>query len=30
MSEQLEFAKDLVDFLYESPTAFHAVKSIKR
>lgn len=29
MSQQLDFARDLIDFLYESPTAFHAVKSVK-
>ncbi len=25
----IKFAKELIDFLYESPTAFHAVKSVK-
>ncbi|MEG2353758.1 MAG: M18 family aminopeptidase [Clostridium sp.] len=29
MSNQLKFAQELVDFLYESPTAFHAVKNVK-
>lgn len=29
MGTKLEFAKELIDFLYESPTAFHAVKNVK-
>jgi aspartyl aminopeptidase len=29
MSKELNFAKELIDFLYDSPTAFHAVKNIK-
>ncbi|MEG0306676.1 MAG: M18 family aminopeptidase [Clostridium sp.] len=29
MSKELEFAKELVDFLYDSPTAFHAVENVK-
>lgn len=29
MSKELKFAKELIDFLYESPTAFHAVKNVK-
>ena len=30
MSKELNFAKELLDFIYESPTAFHAVDSIKK
>ncbi|MGG7162676.1 M18 family aminopeptidase [Clostridium ihumii] len=29
MGTKLEFAKELIDFLYESPTVFHAVKNVK-
>lgn len=29
MLNKLELANDLIDFLYDSPTAFHAVKNIK-
>jgi len=29
MSKELKFAKELIDFLYESPTAFHAVNNVK-
>jgi aspartyl aminopeptidase len=29
MSREKEFAKELIDFIYESPTAFHAVESAK-
>jgi len=29
MSNELKFAQELVDFIYESPTAFHAVKNVK-
>lgn len=30
MNKELNFAKELLDFIYESPTAFHAVDSIKK
>lgn len=30
MNKQLKFAKELIDFIYESPTAFHAVENIKK
>ena len=30
MKKELDFAKELIDFIYESPTAFHAVDSIKK
>lgn len=30
MSKQLDFAKELIDFIYESPTAFHAVDNVKK
>lgn len=30
MSKELDFAKELIDFIYESPTSFHAVNSIKK
>lgn len=30
MNNELKFAEELIDFLYESPTAFHAVESIKK
>ena len=30
MNNELKFAEKLIDFLYESPTAFHAVESIKK
>lgn len=30
MSQELEVAQNLIDFIYESPTAFHAVKSVKK
>jgi aspartyl aminopeptidase len=29
MSEELEFAQDLIDYIYSSPTAFHAVAKAK-
>jgi aspartyl aminopeptidase len=29
MTQELKYAQELVDFLYESPTAFHAVESVK-
>jgi aspartyl aminopeptidase len=29
MSEELEFAQDLIDYIYDSPTAFHAVARAK-
>ena len=29
MKNELEFAQELIDFIYESPTAFHAVNSVK-
>ncbi len=29
MNKAIDFAQDLIDFIYESPSAFHAVKSIK-
>lgn len=29
MTEELRFAQELIDFIYESPTAFHAVHNIK-
>lgn len=29
MSKELEFAEELIDFLYDSPTAFHAVNNLK-
>jgi aspartyl aminopeptidase len=29
MTKELEFAERLIDFIYESPTAFHAVNSVK-
>jgi aspartyl aminopeptidase len=30
MSQELKLAQELIDFLYESPTAFHAVESVKK
>lgn len=30
MTEEIKFAQELIDFIYESPTAFHAVESIKK
>lgn len=30
MEKELNFAKELIDFIYESPTSFHAVDSVKR
>ena len=30
MTKELRFARELIDFLYDSPTAFHAVKNIKK
>lgn len=30
MSRELDFAKELIDFIYDSPTAFHAVDSAKK
>lgn len=29
MTRELKFANELIDFIYESPTAFHAVESVK-
>ncbi|BBE31482.1 putative M18 family aminopeptidase 2 [Tepiditoga spiralis] len=29
MNTEIKFAKELIDFIYESPTAFHAVKNVK-
>lgn len=29
MTEELKFAQQLIDFIYESPTAFHAVSTVK-
>jgi aspartyl aminopeptidase len=29
MNKELELARDLIDFIYESPTAFHAVENVK-
>ncbi|QGU96136.1 M18 family aminopeptidase [Clostridium bovifaecis] len=29
MTRELEFAQELIDFIYESPTAFHAVENVK-
>lgn len=29
MTKELQFAQQLIDFLYESPTAFHAVENVK-
>lgn len=29
MKEKLEFAQQLIDFIYESPTAFHTVSTVK-
>lgn len=29
MSKELQFAQQLIDFIYESPSAFHAVESVK-
>lgn len=30
MKQELIFANELIDFLYESPTAFHAVENVKK
>ncbi len=30
MSDELRYAQQLIDFLYESPTAFHAVENVKK
>lgn len=30
MTEEIKFAQNLIDFIYESPTAFHAVESVKK
>lgn len=30
MTEELNFAQQLIDFIYESPTAFHAVETVKK
>ena len=30
MTKELEFAEELIDFIYKSPTAFHAVNSVKK
>jgi len=30
MSKELDFAKELIDFIYDSPTAFHAVLSTQK
>ncbi|MGF7056772.1 M18 family aminopeptidase [Brassicibacter mesophilus] len=29
MTKELEFAKDLIDFIYDSPSPFHAVSNVK-
>ena len=29
MNKELEFAQDLIDYIYDSPTAFHAVARVK-
>jgi len=29
MSKEIKFAEELIEFIYKSPTAFHAVKSLK-
>ena len=29
MSKEIEFAQELIDFIYDSPTAFHAVESVE-
>lgn len=29
MNKELEFAQDLIDYIYDSPTAFHAVAKVK-
>lgn len=30
MNKELQLAQELIDFLYDSPTAFHAVESVKK
>lgn len=30
MTKELQLAEELIDFIYESPTAFHAVESVKK
>lgn len=30
MMTEIKFAQDLIDFLYDSPTAFHAVENVKK
>ncbi|WP_035292123.1 M18 family aminopeptidase [Clostridium sp. KNHs214] len=30
MTKELELAQNLIDFIYESPTAFHAVENVKK
>ncbi|WP_127836692.1 M18 family aminopeptidase [Clostridium prolinivorans] len=30
MTNEIKFAQNLIDFIYESPTAFHAVESVKK
>lgn len=30
MSKELKIAQELIDFIYESPTAFHAVENVKK
>ncbi len=30
MSKELDFARELIDFIYDSPTAFHAVGSVRK
>lgn len=30
MGKEMEFAKELIDFIYESPSAFHAVDNVKK
>lgn len=30
MSKQVDFAKELIDFIYDSPTAFHAVDNVSK
>jgi aspartyl aminopeptidase len=29
LTDEVQFAKELIDFIYESPTAFHAVETVK-
>lgn len=30
MNEELNLSEELIDFIYDSPTAFHAVDSVKK